>query len=315
LHTANTATMPAVRVSDEEYALKQTMGPTIQALLKGVCTDLPDQLVPYLLAKLIESFAAAAKDVVAALEPEATQWKKSTVTITEPKQLNKYLEDMRWQPTIQAIFELVCRKRPANAQAFMIELLAKGDPFADIEPAPDSDAAAAKMQALQRGRLERKKQAEKKAAAKAAEDKEQAEAAAKMQAVRRGHADRKAVQAKKLEQENQKKAEQEAAVKMQAMQRGNMARKSASGDAAVAAAPANPAAPEASAPPPEDELAGLPSEAGANPEMDAAAAKLQAAKRGKEARDEYMKQRKERQEAATKMQALQRGKNARKSKA
>ena len=45
--------------------------------------------------------------------------------------------------------------------------------------------------------------------------------------------------------------------------------------------------------------------------------KMQAIQRGKKARDEYLKERKEKAEqeaAATKMQAMQRGKNARKPK-
>ena len=101
---------------------------------------------------------------------------------------------------------------------------------------------------------------------------------------------------------------------MQAMQRGKNARK------------AGPLRKGEEAPPPEM-LVPAPAEAmdpemaaaaGMDPAQDAAAAKMQAAQRGKKARDEYLAQRKDKEEqekAATKMQAMQRGKNARKKPA
>jgi len=308
LRSISSSTMGAdkERESDDVYAAKVSLGPTVNALLKSVCEDLPDQLQPYLLGKLIATYPAAAKDL-GPLEPEATAWKKHDVgQKTAKKVLLQYLDDIRWSPTAHVLCEQVCFKRPTNAQAFMIELLAKGDPFADIEPAADTDAAAAKMQALQRGRMQRKKAAEKKAAEKAAEEKEQAEAAARMQAARRGHAARKEVSEKKAAAELERKEQEMAATKMQALQRGKNARKASAGGAGTPAVEAGEVADQAA------EVVDLPG-SGVDPEMDAAAAKMQAAQRGKKAKDEYVKQRKEREEAATKMQALQRGKNARKA--
>ncbi|KOO24848.1 hypothetical protein Ctob_008618 [Chrysochromulina tobinii] len=288
--------MGADREPDEVYAAKQKLGPFIQGLLDSCCKDQPETLQPWLLAKLVETYPAGAKGLK--LEPEATA----------------------------ALAEQCCYKRPGDAKAFMIEILAAGDAFTEMEVTADADAAAAKMQALQRGRMERKKRADAKAAEKAAEKKEMDAAAAKMQAARRGHADRKVAKELQLEKEMAKKAEREAAeakaaaeaaaeaakqaaaaTKMQAIQRGNMARMGPKTRAeAMAEAEAAKQAAEA---PPEPAADELPS---SNPETDAAAAKLQAVQRGKKERDAYLAAKKEREAAAVKMQSMQRGKNARK---
>ena len=318
--------MGADREPDEVYAAKQKLGPFIQGLLDSCCKDQPETLQPWLLAKLVETYPAGAKGLK--LEPEATAWKKRTATvpIIAKKQLLQYLDDIRWSPTVSALAEQCCYKRPGDAKAFMIEILAAGDAFTEMEVTADADAAAAKMQALQRGRMERKKRADAKAAEKAAEKKEMDAAAAKMQAARRGHADRKVAKELQLEKEMAKKAEREAAeakaaaeaaaeaakqaaaaTKMQAIQRGNMARMGPKTRAeAMAEAEAAKQAAEA---PPEPAADELPS---SNPETDAAAAKLQAVQRGKKERDAYLAAKKEREAAAVKMQSMQRGKNARK---
>ena len=203
--------MGADREPNEVYAAKQKLGPFIQGLLDSCCKDQPEMLQPWLLAKLIETYPAGAKGLK--LEPEATAWKKRTATvpIIAKKQLLQYLDDIRWSPTVSALAEQCCYKRPGDAKAFMIEILAAGDAFTETEVTADADAAAAKMQALQRGRMERKKRADAKAAEKAAEKKEMDVAAAKMQAARRGHADRKVAKELQLEKEMAKKAEREAA--------------------------------------------------------------------------------------------------------
>jgi len=283
--------------SPEKYIARTGLTAHIEKLLDSCCRDLPEigHLQPYLLAELIQSNPQSATKVE--VDPEAKKWTKkpSTFVLYEKPQLIQYLDDVRWYPTLQAITEQVLTKRPANPVQFLIELLAKGDLTADVDGG-DEEAAAAKMQALQRGKKARQQAAAKK---QAKEDKKQAEAATQMQSIRRGQMERKAMKEKRLEAEQAMKEEAmveeqaapteegavdpeqaAAAAKMQALQRGKKAR---------------------------DEYMAQRQE---KAEQDAAATKMQAVRRGQAER----KERAEEAAAATKMQALQRGKNARKAK-
>jgi hypothetical protein len=129
--------MGADREPDEVYAAKQKLGPFIQGLLDSCCKDQPETLQPWLLAKLVETYPAGAKGLK--LEPEATAWKKRTATvpIIAKKQLLQYLDDIRWSPTVSALAEQCCYKRPGDAKAFMIEILAAGDAFTEMEVTAD----------------------------------------------------------------------------------------------------------------------------------------------------------------------------------
>ena len=139
--------MPAE--SPAKYAARVSLEPQIKNLLDACCKDLPQigHVQQYLLAKLTESTAASG----VAVEPDAKAWKPSGKVIINKTQLNTYLDDLRWSPTLAAITEQVLVKRPNNPTAFMAELLAKGDLNADID-AGGEDEAAVKFQALQRGK-------------------------------------------------------------------------------------------------------------------------------------------------------------------
>ena len=280
--------------SASAYVDKHTIQPILAELSEQACKDLPTELTPYLIAKLAFKFPKAGEGVPA----EAMAWSKASVEIYNPKQLTMYLEDLRWAPTLAALLERVLFERPKNVPAFMIELLHKGDvaaPDTGEEAAQEEiEAAAARVQSIQRGRLARKEREEQKAAA------------TKVQAAKRGSKARKQQAAAKQEREEQSAA----ATKMQARQRGRNARKGSKeieepagesiADAQVEAAEAEAAEAQEEA----DAMAYLEED----PAAAASATKMQAMQRGRQAR----KEKEEQQQAATKMQARQRGKNARK---
>jgi hypothetical protein len=273
------------------YTAKHSVKQTIAELLDNCCRDTPEELTPYLVAKLTEKVPAAAKSIE--IPPEASAWKSSKVPVYTQAQLKQYLEDIRWGPTLAAVMERVLYSRPKNALAFMIELLVKGDvaaPDTGEEAAQaELDEAAARLQAIQRGRKSRK------------ERREQADAATKVQAARRGSSSRKAAQAKRKDREE----ENGAATKMQARQRGRNARKNKAVGAADASEQIEAAEAEAQEAQEEADAMAYLAE---DPQAAASATKMQAMQRGRQAR----KEKEEQAEAATKMQSRQRGRQARK---
>merc|ERR1711871_1754765 len=90
----------------EQYTKGASLAPTVSDLLQKCCEDLPETLQPYLLAKLCELYPAAA-DGVTFEDPQAKVWKPSGKKIFNKKELIKYLEDLRWTPTVEAITEQV----------------------------------------------------------------------------------------------------------------------------------------------------------------------------------------------------------------
>lgn len=294
--------------TEEFYVASVGLGPIVQKLVKGVCEDRPETLLPYMLHKLCDAYPAAAKEV-GEIDAEAMAWKKSEKDTSSKTKLLEYLDSVRWSSTIGALTELVIARRPKNPVPVMISILAKGDlsANAEVEVPADVDAAAAKMQSLQRGRNARKALAEQKAAKLKKEQEEQDAAAIRMQAVRRGQSERK----KAKEAALQRAQEADAATKVQAITRGRNARKSVGGTAAEPQAAGEPAE---SSEPAAETTADAAEDAAANAEMESAAARMQAVQRGKKSRDEFMAKRKEREEqaaAATKMQSITRGKKAR----
>jgi len=255
------------------YLARNAITPTFAELLENCCKDMPDSLTPYLLYKLKEKFPAAAKTVE--IPPEAIAWKPKDIKVYNKVQLTTYLEDLRWGPTTAAVLERVLFERPKNASAFMIELLAKGDVAApdtgEDAAQAELDAAAAKLQAIQRGHKTRK------------ERNEQQQAATKVQAAKRGSKARKqAAEARHQVQEEQGAA----ATKMQARQRGRNSRKKVAEVEHQGAADASEQLDSANA-----ELLEEQEEANAmaylmeDPNAAASATKMQAIQRGRQARN------------------------------
>ena len=261
----------------EKYITRNSITPTFSELLEGCCRDLPDSLNAYLLCKLRE-FPAAANTVE--IPAEALVWKPADIKVHNSVQLNQFIDDLRWASTSAAILERVLYERPRNVPAFIIELLAKNDlaaPDTGEVAAQDAlDAAAAKVQAIQRGHMTRK------------ERKEQAAAATKVQAAKRGQQSRKAAAA-----ERHRVAEEQgaAATKMQARQRGRSERKKRSGETAE-----------------EVEHQGA---ADATEQVENSNAELQEEQEEADAMA-YLMNDPQAAQSATKMQAIQRGRQARK---
>lgn len=260
------------RESADAFIQRNSIKPTFAELLEGCCKDLPDSLTPYLLCKLRERFPAAANTVE--IPVEALAWKSADVKVYNKVQLGQFIEDLRWAPTSAALLERVLYERPRNVPAFLIELLAKGDlgaPDTGEVAAQDAlDAAAAKVQAIQRGHMTRK------------ERKEQDKAAAKVQAAKRGQAGRKAAANERQRVQEEQGA---AATKMQARQRGRNQRKKVAEVEHQGAADASEQADNA-----EAELREQQEEADAmaylssDPSAAASATKMQAIQRGRQAR-------------------------------
>lgn len=202
------------RETPDAYLSRQSVTPTFSELLEGCCRDLPEttDLSAYLLYKLKERFPAAVKGID--IPAEAIAWKPKDLKVYNKVQLHSYLQDLRWGQLTAAILERVLYERPKNAPAFIIQLLAKGDiapPDTGEEAAQAAlDAAAAKVQAIQRGHMTRK------------ERQEQQRAATKVQAAKRGSQARKDAAGKRRAVEEEQGA---AATKMQARQRGRTSRK------------------------------------------------------------------------------------------
>ena len=212
-----------------------------------------------------------------------------------------------------------------------------------VVPVMETEVAAKRIQAVQRGKLARKEAQENKKAAtslqsnfrgyksrqnmkqraKDAEDAEQAEAATKIAAMHRGKAYRK-----------ERREQEDAATKMQAIQRGRVSRRGAGRDSAPS--PAIAADTEVAYDPKEADAAtliqsqmrgrttrremkakaeGRAIEDGlgltGSEEESAAIARMQAAQRGKMTRKELAQDKEDQEAASLKIQAIQRGKKDR----
>eukprot|EP00928_Gymnodinium_smaydae_P073158 TRINITY_DN563_c0_g1_i1.p1 TRINITY_DN563_c0_g1~~TRINITY_DN563_c0_g1_i1.p1 ORF type:complete len:735 (+),score=182.16 TRINITY_DN563_c0_g1_i1:253-2457(+) len=204
------------------------------------------------------------------------------------------------------------------------------------EGTPEEQAAALKIQAIQRGKLARREsqrmmvEKNEQAAAVTNEETieeeqaideiadelatgtpEEQQAAMRIQAIQRGKKARKESELMRIEREEQTAA----ATKIQAIHRGKIARRSQAN-----AAPADADAVTSDAVDQQatamDDIGELPEEElpEGTPEEQAAAARIQAIQRGKQARRETQQKREE-IAAATKIQAIHRGKQARRSMA
>ena len=239
--------------SPKAYLEKHLIEPVLAEISEQCCRDLPTELTPYVIAKLSEKYPKAAE--AAQIPAEAKVWQAASLDIYNRKQLTMYMEDIRWAPTLAALLERVLFERPKNPIAFMLELCHKGDvaaPDTGEDAAQEEiEAAAARVQSIQRGRLARKEREEQKAAA------------TKMQARQRGKNARKKSAAAVVPEEA---AEDVAG--------------SASAQVEAAAAEAEEAQAEA------DALAYLESD----PAAAASATKMQAMQRGRAARKEREEQ-------------------------
>ena len=191
-------------------------------LLDAACRDKPavDSLTPYLLSKLMEKFPAVGMKMK--VDKKLLIWKESNVTAINKVQLVRYLEDLRWKSHTAALLERVLYERPKDVPTYLITLLAKGDVAAAGPPLPSEDAAATKVQAMQRGRKGRKAAKGKKASFEAPVVVPEAADASEQEAHRLA-----------MEKEAKEEAaaaavmdDDKAATKMQAIQRGRNARKS-----------------------------------------------------------------------------------------
>jgi len=161
------------------YIKRNAIQPMFAELLDMACKELPaeDSLTPYLLVKLRQKFPSAAGLVE--VDAAALEWKPTKAIMYNKSLLLTYLENLRWHATLAALLERVLYERPKNVPAFLIELLAKGDVAPAGPDEMDDDVAAAKMQAVTRGRNTRKQK------------KNEAAAATKVQARQRGKNARK----------------------------------------------------------------------------------------------------------------------------
>ena len=139
----------------EEYAKNQSLQPLFSMLLKSVCADLPSSLLPYLLHKLCEEYPTAATAV--GVEPELKAWTPlaGKRVFTQADELQRYLDDLRWNPTANAIMESVMVARPSNVPQYMIALLKGGDLDGEVDDGSSAQYAASRVQAMQRGKKSR----------------------------------------------------------------------------------------------------------------------------------------------------------------